>query len=249
MKSEKASLIRHYKNLWFFNFNRLKDNNYKDMREYLAGVFLSDIEEFIPLTGKKVLDVGGARGELCKVINEKRGCEAVNLDPTPYEYGEYSSDFIWKDTVAGVAEDMPFKDNEFDLVICRGVFEHIFPEKQQISLDEMFRVTRPGGYCYITIPPWYNPCAGHGLKPFHYLPFKLSKFMAQKAYGKKIKENSWRERRLFRITFRSMLKMISSSGFKLVETEDVHFRMHVLTKIPILRDIAVPAVAFILSKS
>ena len=248
MNKSGDSLIQHYKKLWFFNFNRLKSNNYKDMREYLADVFISDIEKFIPLEGKKVLDVGGARGELCKVLSEKRGCDTVNLDPTPYEYGQYSSEFLWKGTIVGVADDMPFEDNEFDLVMCRGVFEHILPEKQQISLNEMYRVTKLGGICYITIPPWYNPWAGHGLKPFHYLPFKAAKFMAEKVYGKKINENSWRERRLFSITFRGMMKRISLSGFRVIDTEDVHFRMHVLTKIPILQEIFVPAVAFVLRK-
>lgn len=208
MGKDKISIFEHYRKLWFFNFNRLKDDNYGAMREYFAQVFMMEIEEFMPLEGKKILDVGGARGEFCRVISEKRNCDAVNLDPSPYEYGQYSGDFIWQNTIAGFSDDIPFNDNEFDLVICRGVFEHIPSEKQQKSINEMHRVTKSGGFCYITIPPWYNPWAGHGLKPFHYLPFKAAKRLAEAAYGKKIEAESWEEKRLFPVTFRRMRKMI-----------------------------------------
>ena len=245
----KTKIVDHYRKLWFFNFNRLKNGNYGLMREYFAQVVISEIEEFVPFEGKKVLDIGGARGELCKVMSEKRGCDTVNLEPAPYEYGQYSSDFLWSRTVEGFADKIPFKNNEFDIVICRSVIEHILPEKQQLSLDEMYRVTKPGGICYVTVPPWFNPLAGHGLKPFHYLPFRYAKLLAQKAYGKNIEEKSWRERRLFKITFNKMSKLVDGAGFKVKATRDTHFRLHFLTRIPIIREIAVPSVAFILSKA
>jgi len=242
------NIADHYSKLWRFNFNRLKGDNYRLMREYFAQVFISDIEEFMPLYGKKVLDVGGARGEFCRVLNRERKCAAVNLEPSPFEYGRYESDFLWPGTVLGRAEAIPFSDDEFDLVMCRGAFEHIYPEDQKKALNEMYRVTQKGGICYITIPPWYNPWAGHGLKPFHYLPFKAAKFCAESVYGKKIEAGSWREKRLFPVTFRAMKKMVTAAGFKVVGTRDIHFRLHFLTRIPLIREIAVPAVAFILKK-
>jgi SAM-dependent methyltransferase len=242
------NLLTHYRKLWFFNFNRLKGDNYARMREYFAGIFISEIEEFTPLLNKKVLDVGGARGEFCKVLNELRHCAAYNLDPAPYEYGQYKSDFIWPNTQVGTAEKMPFADNEFDLVICRGVLEHIHPKKQQGSLNEMSRVTRSGGFVYLAIPPWFNPFAGHGLKPFHYFPFKIAKFLAEACYGKKIKASSWDEKRLYSITFARMLRMIKNTGLKLLATKDTHLRLHFLTRIPLAREILVPSVAFILRK-
>ena len=33
------------------------------------------------------------------------------------------------------------------------------------------------GIGYFVIPPWYNPHAGHGLKPFHIFPFAIAKFL------------------------------------------------------------------------
>jgi len=235
------NLFSHYRKLFFYSFNRFKDNNYQLLREYLAQILISEVEEFMPLWNKSVLDVGGARGEFCKILNSERRCNAINLDPNPGKT-------VWPETVKGFADSIPFNDNKFDLVICRGVLEHIPKEKQQRSLNEMYRVTKKGGFAYVLIPPWYNPHAGHCLKPFHVLPFKLAKFLRNLFFRDKIIGPTLRDVNLFPITFRGALKMISASKFKVAATKDTHLRLHFLTKIPIVREVAVPAVAFILTK-
>lgn len=235
------NLFTHYRKLWDFNLNRMKGNNYQLMREYFAKILIDDVEQVATLYDKKILDVGGARGEFCKVLSTLRNCDAVNLDVN-------ISDPLWHKNIEAAADNMPFPDNEFDLVICRGVLEHIEPQKQQRSVDEMYRVTRPGGVCYIMIPPWYNPHAGHAFRPFHVLGFKTARFLARRLYRKKIEENSFAERNLYGITFSRMAKMIRASGFEIAASKDVHFRMHFLTRIPLIREIAVAAVGFILIK-
>jgi len=152
------------------------------MGEYFARVFITEIEEFMPLQGKKILDVGGATGVFCRILAQERDCEAVNLDPYPDKCNP--GEPVWPKTTVAFADDIPFNDKEFDLVVCRGVLEHVPTEKQQKSVDEMCRVAKFGGFCYILIPPWYNPHAGHELKPFHVLPFKLAKFLRQVAFKK-----------------------------------------------------------------
>jgi ubiquinone/menaquinone biosynthesis C-methylase UbiE len=222
------------------------------MRDYFADIVIMELEEFIPLKNKKVLDVGGAQGQFCKVLSRKRECNAINLDPEPTRYlwpkPKNIEKHIWPNTRIAFADDMPFGDNEFDIGICRGVLEHIPNEKQQQSLNEMYRVTKFGGFFYIMIPPWYNPHAGHKLKPFHILPFNLAKHMRRLVFSNKVKASSLKEMELFPITFRRMLEIIAISGFDVVSTKDTHLRLHFLTKIPIIREIAVPAVAFILKK-
>ena len=74
------------------------------------------------------------------------------------------------------AHNMPFETDSFDLVLFRGVMEHIEPKKQQISLKEIYRVMKKDGLGYLVIPPWFNPHAGHGLKPFHIFLSKLQNF-------------------------------------------------------------------------
>ncbi|KKP75956.1 MAG: hypothetical protein UR73_C0031G0004 [candidate division WS6 bacterium GW2011_GWF1_35_23] len=232
------NILKHYSKLIFFNGNRFKGNNSLEMRKYFAKIFVHDIEKFVPLKGKKFLDVGGARGEFCAEISSLRKVEATNLDPK-------LRDPIFKNTIKGFANEIPFKDETFDIVLCRGVMEHIPFDLQQPSVDEIYRVTKKGGYCYFVIPPWYNPHAGHGLKPFHIFPFKVAKFLRNCIFRSNIRENSLAEMSYYPVTFRKMKKMIERGGYKIIGTQDIHFRLHFMTRIPILNEILVPAVAFI----
>ena len=54
--------------------------------------------------------------------------------------------------IVGSADDMPFKDNEFDSVLSTQVFEHLeYPEK---AAAEIARVIKRGGYLLVTVPQW-----------------------------------------------------------------------------------------------
>ena len=253
MNIDRINYFSHYKKLLFYALNRFEGKNYQLMREYFADILILELEEFIPIRNKKVLDVGGAQGQFCKVLSEKRQCDAINLDPEPGRYlwpkPKNIEEYIWPKTKVAFADSMPFSDNEFDLGICRGVLEHIPTEKQQQSVNEMYRVTKPGGIFYIVIPPWYNPHAGHVLKPFHILPFNYAKYLRQLVFGNKINASSLQDMEIYPITYRRMLKLISESGFDVLSTKDTHFRLHFLTKIPVIREIAVPAIAFIVKKN
>ena len=120
MKNDKIklNLLDHYKKLLYYSFNRFKGNNYSLMREYLAQILIMEVEEFMSLWNKRVLDVGGAKGEFCKILHKLRKCDTINVDISPREC-------IWPKTIMASADNLPFNDNVFDLVICRGVLEHI----------------------------------------------------------------------------------------------------------------------------
>lgn len=47
---------------------------------------------------------------------------------------------------------LPFKDNEFDHVMLIHVFEHI--QNVIPLMDELWRVTKNGGKCYVVCPYW-----------------------------------------------------------------------------------------------
>jgi SAM-dependent methyltransferase len=46
---------------------------------------------------------------------------------------------------------VPLRDQTIDLVLCTEVLEHI--EQHESALDEIARVTAPGGWLLITVPP------------------------------------------------------------------------------------------------
>tara|TARA_Y100001970_G_C14184053_1_gene831475 strand:- start:1118 stop:1834 length:717 start_codon:yes stop_codon:yes gene_type:complete len=237
---EKFNIFKHYKNLIFFAFNRFKENNYSLMRYYFAEILILDLKDSIDLNSKKIIDIGGDTGEISKHIGEKFDCDVVNLEPERKET-------VWK-TVKGTADQIPYQDSFFDLVLFRNVLEHIPPNKQQESINEIYRVLKKDGYGYFVIPPWYSFHGGHHLKPFHILPFKMAKFLRNIFFKMKFEENSLEEAMLFKITYRKMSKMILNSGFEIMNTKDTHFRFHFLTKIPLIREFTIPAVAFIVKK-
>jgi ubiquinone/menaquinone biosynthesis C-methylase UbiE len=238
---KKINKVSHYKKLLFFALKRYEGVNYSKMREYFTEVFLYDIHKFIKINhSHKIIDVGGSTGEFSKVIGTKFKCDIVNLDPSDIKP-------VWK-TLKNEAHEIPFEDNYFDLVLFRGVMEHIPPNKQQISLNEIYRVMKKEGIGYFVIPPWYNPHAGHGLKPFHIFPFAIAKFLRNLFFKKKVKYNSLEEASLYKITFSQMKKMINLAGFKIIDMKDTHLRFHFLCKVPILREFLIPAVAFLVKK-
>ena len=54
--------------------------------------------------------------------------------------------------VAGDATAMPVPDGCFDRVIAAEVLEHI--PADQVAMDELARVLRPGGLAAVTVPSW-----------------------------------------------------------------------------------------------
>ncbi len=50
--------------------------------------------------------------------------------------------------------NLPFKDNEFDIILCNHVLEHI-PDDTK-AMQELYRVIRPGGYGVFQIPQDLN---------------------------------------------------------------------------------------------
>ena len=61
--------------------------------------------------------------------------------------------------VRGTAVALPFKQKSFDTVLALGIAEHIPPPSMSIFLDELTRVTRPGGRLVVRVSSPYAPFA------------------------------------------------------------------------------------------
>lgn len=60
------------------------------------------------------------------------------------------------DVVRGDVSKMNFADNEFDIIHCSHVIEHLDYKSVTDSLDEMFRILKPNGHLIIRSPLMYH---------------------------------------------------------------------------------------------
>ncbi|TVZ25646.1 methyltransferase family protein [Gillisia sp. Hel_I_86] len=115
---------------------------------------------FIELTAKRLelgkhnsmLDVGCGQGHwtqiLAPLLAPKAKIIAVDNDKRWYSKNEELERLFKKSNnpftlTKGNAQQLPFEDNQFDLVTCQTVLIHV-PKPQQ-ALEEMKRVLKPGG--------------------------------------------------------------------------------------------------------
>jgi SAM-dependent methyltransferase len=119
-------------------FRRLRRTSGSLMRE------LMNLEiEAIELSGK-VLDVGG--GGSASYVSMLAGSAlitSVNIDPE-----------IRPTVVADLAHPLPFTAGSFDTVISFNTLEHLADD--QVALNEMIRVLRPGGRLHLLVPFLYR---------------------------------------------------------------------------------------------
>ena len=92
--------------------------------------------------GKKVCDVGCGEGRFCRMLRE-RGAEPVGVDPTVELLGAAREQDPGGTYVEGIAEDLPFEDASFDLVVSYVTLVDI-PDFRK-GIREMARILTPGG--------------------------------------------------------------------------------------------------------
>lgn len=104
--------------------------------------FVRDVARQLP-PGTMILDAGAGECVYKKYFSH---CEyrAVDLG-----VGESAWNYANLDYVAPL-DDLPIPDATFDAILCTEVLEHL--EKPRESVGEFFRVLKPGGMLYLTVP-------------------------------------------------------------------------------------------------
>jgi SAM-dependent methyltransferase len=132
--------------------------------------------------GARVLDVGCGRIGL-RALEPELDITGVDLVERP----EYSGPFVQADAAAG----LPFVDDEFDLVYCSSVIEHVAPARRGAFAAELRRVGRG---LYVQTPAFSFPIEPHSLLPFaHWLPVA-----ARSRYWRVGAAGAWEEIELLR---------------------------------------------------
>lgn len=110
---------------------------------------------------KHIVDIGGG----LRVDPEKNNRRKMRdwLDPylSKVDYKILDKVPDYHPDIVGDIHDLPFEDNSVEALICIAVLEHV--EEPQKAVKEMYRVLKPGGYCYIYVPFlfYYHPMKGY----------------------------------------------------------------------------------------
>ena len=123
-------------------------------KEEIDNYFCNSIDRFADIAlalqdCHRILDVGGGRGFLVSLLKELgHECAIIDLQ-LPGEF--YDSRDIAHQECNVEVDPYPFGDNSFDAITCCQVLEH-FTHSHLPSVQEMFRVLRPGGLVEIDVP-------------------------------------------------------------------------------------------------
>jgi len=122
----------------------------KDQKiEKRAEEILSDLDLKIEdLNGKAVLDIGAGNADIAKAAN-KKGAKVFSLEQNLEFVKQGNEDFSTEGAnyVEAKAEQTPFKNESFDLLISHGAPPSISATKEEIKkvIDEGNRVLKKGG--------------------------------------------------------------------------------------------------------
>ena len=100
---------------------------------------------------KLVIDIGGGL-RIAKDKNNRYDASRAWLTPYAQKIDYKVMDPVpdYHPDIVGDIHNMPFADNSIDAIICISVLEHV--ENPIKAFEEIYRVLKPGGYCFIYVP-------------------------------------------------------------------------------------------------
>ncbi|MHA2789988.1 class I SAM-dependent methyltransferase [Corynebacterium sp. S7] len=198
-----------------------------------------------PLSGARVLDVGGGPGYFASEF-ESRGAWYVGVEPNAGEMA--AAGLSGFGSVRGDGSNLPFRSDSFDIAYSSNVVEHT-PDPWGMGAD-MLRVVRPGGLVMISYTIWLGPFGGHetGLWQ-HYVGGEFARDRYTRTHGHPPK-NVFGES-LFNVSCAEGLKWASSvEGATLVAAFPRYHPSWAwwLVRVPVLREFLVSNLVVVLRK-
>src|SRR5574342_1164995 len=111
--------------------------------------FLKRARRFFPLSSIKVLNVGIGNGWLERECLGQ-GWTTCSLDPDEEAVRRVAA--LGADGRRGSIEEIPFGPQNFQIVFCSEVLEHLDREQLARGISEIGRVLVPGGYLIGSVP-------------------------------------------------------------------------------------------------
>ncbi|MBW2060804.1 MAG: class I SAM-dependent methyltransferase [Deltaproteobacteria bacterium] len=115
------------------------------------------LETVDPRPGEWILDIGCGRA-LDLLSLEPKGATLFGFDGSHIMIGRAATNFSKRGVplrlVCGSAENLPYADQSFDKIFCKGAIDHFYDPGQ--ALREMIRVLKPDGRVIIAVANFNN---------------------------------------------------------------------------------------------
>jgi SAM-dependent methyltransferase len=155
------------------------------------------------LGGQTVVDVGGGAGHFTAAFRAS-GANCYLFEPDPTEMitagsappGAVLADGYW----------LPVADRSADITFSSNVLEHVADPMGLI--DELIRVTKPGGLVFLSYTNWYSPWGGHEMSPWHLLGADVAARRYVRRHGRQPKHTVGRN--LYRVHIGPVLRFMRS---------------------------------------
>lgn len=222
-------------------FNKIQNSteipeNYKYYWGYMYQLGVDTVVSYLKennafKAGDSVAEIGSAEGGVLAALVEQGAKNALGTDIVEHrlEMGRKISDmgginiqFAYHDIIN---EDLkPEWKNAFDLVLLRDVIEHL--DFTTIALTNISKLIKPGGFLFVTFPPYYSPFGGHqhtvgnklGMVPYvHLLPNPL--FYSFLNGGRENDIGEVKRLQTIKLTPKKFLKSVEESGFKVYKQD------------------------------
>lgn len=116
--------------------------------------------ELLQMNGKRALDVGCGDGKFTRFL-ARSGAKTTGIDvvtaPLERARAKAAEEELDIAFIEARAEDMPFADGSFDIVVFSNSLHHVDPALMGKALAEAARVLMPGGELYVMEPVAEGP--------------------------------------------------------------------------------------------
>lgn len=159
------------------------DKKEKYLNSFEKGKLLSLLSD---LKNKKVLDVGAGTGRISLELFSL-GAQVTALDVSDKILEVLKRKNKKIATVVGEAEDLPFENDSFDLVVAAFLIVHLKDPAR--FFDEVYRVLKSGGIFLVTNinqkePPIVKTQAGDiQIKSYYHRPEKIREILSDLAFS------------------------------------------------------------------
>lgn len=158
---------------------------------------------------KNCLDVGSASGYMtAEISKEYPQARFYGVDAAGIAIKHAKKHYPHINFTKAEAENLPYKNNQFDLVLCYETIEHVRnPEK---TLLEIRRVLKKRGKLILAMDSGT-------------IPFQVGWFFWEKTFAR-----VWQKAHLNPYHHNDLKNLVTKSGFKIIKKHFTHFKLEVV---------------------